>query len=356
MRTTIMEVDINKFKNNVNSVQKYIGNKKIMPIIKANAYGTYINKRLDVINEFDIVGVAIIDEAIELRKLGYKKEIFILNQPCIDDIEDIFKYNITIGLSSLEFLNELLKINKKIKVHLEIETGMNRTGIKLKDLDDFINKINENILVEGIYTHLSSADYDIEYTNKQLELFEEAVNKVKNKFNGIKYIHSLASNGLLNYNDNISNLVRAGIVLYGYDSFEGIKNIINVEPICKLKTKINFIKEINKGESISYSRKFIANKNMKVATIPIGYADGLRRELFNKGKVIINGKIANIIGSICMDSCMIDITNIDDVKVGDNVYIWDNKNILLEDIANNCNTINYEILSTISYRVPRIYK
>lgn len=356
MRTTIMEVDINKFKNNVNSVQKYIGNKKIMPIIKANAYGTYINKRLDVINEFDIVGVAIIDEAIELREIGYEKEIFILNQPCIEDIENIFKYNITIGLSSYEFLNELLKYNKEVKVHLEIETGMNRTGIKLNDLDDFINKINKNILVEGIYTHLSSADYDIEYTNKQLELFEETVTKVKNKFNGIKYIHSLASNGLLNYNDNISNLVRAGIVLYGYDSFEGMKNIIDVDPICKLKTKINFIKEINKGESISYSRKFIADKNMKIATIPIGYADGLRRELFNKGKVIINGKIANIIGSICMDSCMIDITDIDDVNVGDNVYIWDNKNILLEDIANNCNTINYEILSTISYRVPRIYK
>lgn len=356
MRTTIMEVDINKFKNNVNSVQKYIGNKKIMPIIKANAYGTYINKRLDIINEFDIVGVAIIDEAIELRKLGYKKEIFILNQPCIDDIEDIFKYNITIGLSSYEFLNELLMINNKIKVHLEIETGMNRTGIKLKDLDDFINKINENILVEGVYTHLSSADYDTDYTNKQLKLFYEAVEKVKNKFNDIKYIHSLASNGLLNYNDNISNLVRAGIVLYGYNSFEGMKNIINVEPICKLKTKINFIKEINKGESISYSRNFIADKKMKVATIPIGYTDGLRRELFNKGKVIINGNLVNIVGSICMDSCMIDITNIDDVKVGDSVYIWDNELILLEDMAKECNTINYEILSTISYRVPRIYK
>ena len=356
MRTTIMEVDINKFKKNVNSVQKYIGNKKIMPIIKANAYGTYINKRLDVINEFDIVGVAIIDEAIELRELGYEKEIFILNQPGIDDIENILKYNITIGLSSYEFLNELLKINKEIKVHLEIETGMNRTGIKLTELEEFVSKINSNILVEGIYTHLSSADYDVEYTNKQLKLFEEAVTKVKSKFKNIKYIHSLASNGLLNYNDNISNLVRAGIVLYGYDSFEGMKNIIDVEPICKLKTKINFIKEINKGESVSYSRKFIADKNMTLATIPIGYADGLRRDLFNKGKVTINGKLANIIGSICMDSCMVDITDIEDAKVGDTVYIWDNKLISLENIANDCDTINYEILSIISYRVPRIYK
>lgn len=356
MRTTIMEVDLNKFRRNVNIVQKYIGKKRIMPIIKANAYGTYINKKLDIINEFDIVGVAIIDEAIELRKLGYEKEIFILNQPCIDDIEDILRYDVTIGLSSYEFLNELLNINGKVKVHLEIETGMNRTGIKISNLNEFISKINDNILVEGVYTHLSIADCDKDYTLKQLKLFEEAVSVVKKNFKNIKYIHSSASNGLLNYCDNNSNLVRAGIILYGFNSFEKMSNLIDVEPICSLKTKINFIKEVEKGESIGYSRNFIANKTMKIATIPIGYADGLRRELFNKGKVIINGKLASIVGSICMDSCMVDVTNIDNVKVGDVVYIWDNEKILLDEIAKECNTINYEILSTISYRVPRVYK
>ena len=151
-------------------------------------------------------------------------------------------------------------------------------------------------------------------------------------------------------------MVRPGINMYGYPSFDGVEKLIDIKPVCKLKTKVTFIKEVSKGESISYSRTFIAPKNMKVATIPIGYADGLRRELSNKGYVVIHGKKARIIGSICMDSTMIDITNIDNVKLEDEVYIWDNENIKLEDISNICNTINYEILCGISTRVKRIFK
>ena len=235
---------------------------------------------------------------------------------------------------------------------------MNRTGIKLDNLSSFIAKIkkNPNIIVEGVYTHLSSADYDESYTNKQLEIFKEGVQVIKSNFDTIKYIHSSASNGLMNYNDNVSNMVRPGIIMYGYESFDGALTKINVEPICKLKTKITFIKEVSENESISYSRKYITNKKMIVATIPIGYADGLRRELSNKGAVIVNGKKAPILGSICMDSCMIDVTDIEDVNVGCDVYVWDNNIQTVEDIADECNTINYEILSTISSRVPRVFK
>jgi len=357
MRTTIMEIDVKKFRKNINSIQKYVGNKKLMPVIKANAYGTYINKNLELLNEFDIVAVAIVDEAIELRNLGYQKEIFVLNQPSIIDIENIINYNITIGLSEINFLKKILKKENTIKVHLEIETGMNRTGIKKEDILEFINQIkgNKNIVVEGIYTHLSSADYDEYYTLNQLQIFEHSVNIIKENFNTIKYIHSSASNGLINYKDNISNLVRPGIIMYGYESFDNIKEKIDIEPICKLKTKITFIKEVEENTSISYSRKFISNKPMKVATVTIGYADGLRRDLSNKGVVIINNQKARIIGNICMDSCMIDVTNIDNVDINTDVYIWDNNIQTLEDIAAKCNTINYEMLSTISYRVPRIY-
>ena len=352
MRKTILEVNIKNFNKNIEKIKKYVGNKKIMPVIKANAYGTYINKRLDVINKFDIVAVATVDEAIEIRKIKYNKEIFVLNPPSISDIENIIKYNIIIGLSDKVFLEALKNINKKIKVHLEIETGMNRTGIKLNDLDDFINLIkeNKNIVVEGIYTHLSSADYDKEYTIMQLEKFHSAVEIIKRNFNTIKYIHSSASNGLLYYDDS-SNLVRPGIIMYGYESCDNKK--IKLYPTCKLKTQVIFIKDVDKLESIGYSRKYITKKCMKVATIPIGYADGLRRELSNKGKVIVNGKITHIIGNVCMDSCMIDITDINDVTIGTDVYIWDNELITLQDVANECKTINYEILSTISYRVFR---
>ena len=350
MKNTILEVNTKKFINNINKIQEYVGNKTIMPVIKANGYGTYINKKLDIINHFNIVAVAEVQEAIELRKLGYLKEIFVLNQPSIEEIEDIYKYHITIGLSEIEFLKQ---INLPIKVHLEIETGMNRTGIKLNNLDDFIDEIkkNHNIEVEGIYTHFSSADIDEDYTNKQISLFKQAVNQVKDIFH-LKYIHCSASNGLINYKENISNTVRPGIIMYGYESFKGANQIIDIEPIAKLKTKITYIKKVEENESISYNRKFISQHPMTVATIPIGYADGLRRELSNKGEVVVNGEKRKILGSVCMDSCMIDVTGLN-VKVGDTVYIWDNENITLEDIADKCNTINYEIISTISDRVER---
>ena len=142
--------------------------------------------------------------------------------------------------------------------------------------------------------------------------------------------------------------------MYGYESYEGVKNQIDIEPIAKLKTHIVYLKEVEKGQAISYSQKFVSDKKMKVATIPIGYADGYRRELTNVGEVVVKGHKCRVLGSVCMDSCMIDVTDLD-VQVGDEVYVFDNDLVTLEDIAEKCNTINYEILSTISYRVPRIF-
>ena len=231
---------------------------------------------------------------------------------------------------------------------------MGRTGVELNDLDNFIKKIkeNSNIKVEGVYTHLSSADEDFEYTKEQLEKFDKAVEKVKKEFN-IKYIHCLASNGIINFSKSQYNLVRPGIIMYGYESGKGIKEKIDLKPTCKLKSKISYIKEVETGESISYGRRFITKRKSKIATVPIGYADGLRRVLSNVGKVVINGQKMPIVGSICMDSFMVDVTDLENVKIGDEVYIWDNENITLEEVANRCDTINYEILSTILPRVPR---
>ncbi len=355
MRPTIMEVDTGAFNSNIREIQKYVGNKKLMPVIKANGYGTYINKNLDVINQFDIVAVAIVDEAVELRQLGYSKDIFILNQPYFEDIEVLSENDIIIGLSDKSFLDKLIEKGCRLRVHLEIETGMNRTGIKLDELTSFIERVKKapNIVVEGVYTHLSSADFDDDYTNMQLDIFKKAVNIIQDNFDTIKYVHSSASNGLLRFDDGVSNLVRPGIIMYGYESYNGVKDLINIKPICKLKTKVTFIKTVDKGSAISYSQKYRAGSEIKVATIPIGYADGIRRALTNNGFVVINGKKAPIIGTVCMDSFMVDITGIEDVKVGSDVFIWDNELITVEQIADECGTINYEILSGISNRVIR---
>ena len=354
-RPTVLEVNLDNFKYNIEQIKKFLKPETVlMPVIKAEGYGTYINKRLDIINDFDIVAVAIVDEGVELRKIGYKKDIFILNQPCITEIDKIIENDLSVGLCSNEFLEEAKKKNSKLRVHIEIETGMGRTGVDLENLDSFIEKIkeNSNIKVEGVYTHLSSADEDFEYTRIQLEKFEKGVEKVKENFD-IKYVHSLASNGIINFKEYQHNLVRPGIIMYGYESGNGIKEKINLKPVATLKSKITFLKEAEENTSISYGRRFITKRKSKIATVPIGYADGLRRVLSNVGEVIINNKKVPIVGSICMDSFMIDVTDLENVNIGDDVYIWDNKNITLEDIAKKCDTINYEILSTIGKRVPR---
>lgn len=356
-RPTVLEVNLENFKYNINQIQEFVGKDiKLMPVIKANGYGTYINKNKEILEMFDIVAVAITDEGVELREKGYQGEIFILNQPSIFEIDKIINNNLSIGVSNLEFIKALGNKKKNVKVHLEIETGMGRTGISLSKLNMFLEEIKKysQIEVEGVYSHLSSADFDEDYTKKQFDVFEEAIKIISKKIKSIKYKHISASNGLLNC-DNIYNLVRPGLIMYGYESFEGVKNKINLKPTCKLKSKITFLKEVEPDTSISYSRKFITNRKTKVATIPIGYADGLRRALTNNGYVVINGKKAPIIGTVCMDSFMADVTEIPDVNLGDDVYIWDNEIITLEEVATRCDTINYEILCTISSRVPRIF-
>ena len=356
-RPSVLEVNLDNFKYNIKQIKKFLKPEtKIMPVIKAEGYGTYINTRLNIIDEFETVAIATVNEGENLRNLGFKKGIFVLNQPCTTEIDKIVENNLTIGVCSKGFLEEVKNKDSKIKVHIEIETGMGRTGVSLEKLDDFINfiKENKNIEAEGVYTHLSSADEDFKYTQEQLEQFKKAVEKVKANFD-IKYIHCLASNGIVNFSKYQYNLVRPGIIMYGYESGNGIKEKIDLKPVATLKSKITFLKEVEKGTSISYGRRFITKRNSKIATVPLGYADGLKRILSNVGEVVINNKKVPIIGSICMDSFMIDVTDIKDVKYGDDVYIWDNNLITLNDIAKKCDTINYEILSTIGKRVPRVF-
>jgi alanine racemase len=355
MRRTCLEVSRDAFRKNVLEIKKLVNNTEIMPVVKANAYGTYLNKDISLMNEFGMVAVAIVDEAIQLRKLGYEKDIFVLNQPYVEEIEEILNNNIIVGVSSTSFLEKTKDYDKKIRVHVELETGMGRTGVLDSCLDDFISVLkNSNVLVEGVYTHLSSADIDYDFTNKQINIFNKNVSLLKKEFSSIKYVHCAASNGILNFDLGICNLVRPGLILYGYPSCMSAVEKIKLEPVLKFKSSISFIKEINVGDAVSYGRSFVADRKMLVATVGCGYADGVMRKLSNKGCVSVNGKRCKILGNVCMDSFMIDVTDVD-CKVGDFVYLFDNEIVTLNEISNICETINYEVISTISDRVPRIF-
>lgn len=354
MRKTFLEVDKNAFLSNINIIKEHCGNKEIMPVVKANAYGTYLNKEMDLMNKFNMVAVAIVDEAIQLRKNGYKNDIFVLNQPYEEEIEDIIKYNIIVGVSSFSFLDKINEFNDNVRVHVEIETGMGRTGVLGSLLDEFILKLKgSNVVVEGVYTHLSSADIDYEFTNKQINLFENAVSKLKMYFDSIKYVHCEASNGIVNFDVDCCNLVRPGLIMYGYPSSKSMIGKLDLKPVLKFRSSISFIKDIDVGDSVSYGRSFVASKKMKVATIGCGYADGVFRKLSNKGFVSVKGKRCKILGNVCMDSFMIDVSGLD-VSVGDAVYLFDNEIVSVEEIADICETINYEIIASISERVPRV--
>lgn len=365
MRDTCLEIDLNQVSENIKKIKEYVTEKiEIAPVIKANGYGEgAINlKKVLEENEIKIVAVALTDEAIELRSAGFNQKILILNELQESDLEDIIKYNLTPKISVYQIaekMNNLAsKENKTINIHIEIDTGMGRGGIKPIEAEKYVRKIQElkNLKIEGIFTHFASADTNPEYTDMQIKIFNDTIERLQKQGIEFKYIHSSASSGIINCLEKTKgNLVRPGIIIYGYLPSEDTENKIGVKPTATLKSKVAFVKTVEKGTSISYGNRYITQRESKIATIPIGYADGIRRCLSNKGRVYINGQYAPIIGSVCMDNFMVDVTHIEDIKIGDEVIIWDNKNITLEEIANKCDTVNYEILCTIGKRVIRKY-
>lgn len=361
-RQTELLIDLDAIEYNYRQIQSKIPDKKILPVLKASGYGIgakTVKQFIDKMN-LDIIATALVDEGVVLRAgLNYNGDIVVLNQPSQEDITNIVKYDITTGVCYEEFIEKLNKEaedkNKKAKIHIELETGMGRTGVQLSNLNEFMEKAItlKNIEIEGVYSHFATSDTDVEYAKEQIKIFNKGLDIIRKYVSNIKYIHIGNSAGILQFSDLPGNMVRPGIMLYGYLPDDSLKGKIDLKPCTVLKSKISFMKKLEKGKSISYGRKYITNKESIIANVPIGYADGIRRCLSNNGYVVVNGEKAPIVGTICMDSFMIDVTSIENVKIGDTVYIWDNKTITLEDVARRCNTINYEILCTVSNRVKR---
>lgn len=357
MRCTQLIIDLNNIQHNIDSIKKYLGNNvEIMPVVKANGYGTYLNYCSNILNQFKYVAVALLDEAIMLRNNGYVNNIFILYPLSKEELKIAGKEDFIINGSNIF---QIIDSNiSRIRIHIEIETGMGRTGLQEHDVMKYINKLkhSSNIIVDGIFTHLSSSGSDISFSLNQISKFEKIVEKFARNDIHPKYKHFCCSGGLKNYRDYTYNMVRIGLLIYGYYPNDTLKNELSLKPSMVLKTNISFLKNINAGETVGYNKNFIAKEETKVATIPFGFADGLIGLETGIPYVIIKNKFAKIIG-ICMDNMMIDVTNIEDVKIGDVVYIWDNDKLTIEEVADWCNGIcNYEVMSSISERVPRVFK
>lgn len=376
---TWLEIDLNKLKKNTKIIADLIGETKIMAVVKANAYGhgdIQIAKVLQDEMNIDFFCVSSIDEALVLRENGIHESILILGYTPPMHFHYLHEQDIIQCLLSKEYAEKLDAYAKSagvhIKGHVKIDTGMSRIGIPC--LDDYYNIEDvisiyqlENIEVEGIFSHFSVSDSldkedDVAYTSHQIELYERVLADLKKANINYGLTHIQNSYGCLNYFDLKYDYARPGIILLGSTSDDSyrLRKPIEIEPILEWKANVSLVKKVKKGTCVSYGRNFIANKDMKVATLSVGYADGLNRNASNKGAcVLIHGVRCQIIGNICMDQCIVDVSEVEDVSEGDiAILVGRSKEevITIDELSRKANTINNESFTLLSKRVPRLYK
>ena len=357
------EVKINttNLLHNLNYVKRIVGKASIMPVVKANAYGHGLVTVCKFLSKYEIEGfcVALLSEAEILIKNNINLKI--LHLGCFDySLEPIlFNNNLRLTINSKEDIFFLEKCGKKnnhnFNVHLKIETGMLRLGIESQDIKEIVNILLEckNITVEGVYSHLSSAnETDQDYTNRQRDKFISLSKFIMKNFKTIKYQHLANSSALLKDKKNHFNLVRPGLTIYGIDPTEDGHNL---KPALLLEAQVCLIKNVSKGDYIGYNRTYLSKNNFKVAIIQIGYADGIPISLSNNYSVDYNGEKLSIIGKISMDLICIDIAK-SKIKKGCKVIIFGSKNTRIDKLPKNIMESPYTILTSISQRVKRIYK
>ncbi len=368
LRRTWAEIDLNALKNNFDIIRKKAGNTKIAAVVKADAYGhgaKIITPVLETLGA-DAFAVSNIEEAVELRSCKITKPILILGYTPTDHCDALIENDISQCVYSLDYAKELSKaacgLGKTLKIHLKLDSGMGRIGFdcrneSLSGLDDaYAAATLPCFNCEGIFTHFAVSDRtpDSEdgFTNEQYVRFIKAVGILKSKGLNPKVVHCSNSAAICRDFDKKLDMVRPGIILYGLSPEPKLKNIGDFIPVMTLKSTVSMVKEISKGETVSYGRTFTADRKMRLATVAIGYADGYPRQLSNKGSVLINGKRAKITGRICMDQMLVDVSDIEDVHIGTEVTLF-GKELSVNELAELVGTINYEILCGISKRVIR---
>jgi alanine racemase len=360
-RPTVAEIDLGSLEYNYRQLRKRIPRGvKLLAVVKADAISLKLEK-LGV----EYLGVAISDEGVELRKGGVKAPILVLGGIYTGDVDQIFRFNLTpvaFRRDSLQLLSkEAERERKKVRVHIKVDTGMGRLGVPLHLWSAFLKEVKRfpNIQIEGILSHFSMMEEEEVFTAHQWSEFQRAVAMAKEMGISCKYLHIASSATLTSYPSYSGNLVRPGIMLYGSYPSPTFQDLIRLKPVMTLKTHIHFLKSVPPGTRISYGGTFMTKRESLIATLPIGYADGYNRHLSNRGEVLIRGKRAPVVGRVCMDFIMVDVTDIPNVSIGDEVILMGRQGkeqITAEEIAEKIKSISYEVLCLIGKRVPRIYR
>lgn len=369
LHRTWAEIDTSALIHNFDIIKEEAGGAYIMAVVKADCYGHSAKLVAPLLDKAgaDAFAVSNIDEAVSLRKYGIKKPVLILGYTPANAAKILYENDIMQCVFSSEYAKALSEsaVNGgfTLKIHIKIDSGMGRIGFDCRDgelsgIEDAIAAARlPGFILDGMFTHFCVSDRTPKeedgYTKEQFSRFSAAVSRFKNAGLTPKVCHCCNSAAFCLDKEKHLDMCRPGIILYGLTPAYGLELKEDFIPVMTVKSVVSMVKQIKKGTSVSYSRTFTAQRDMKIATVTAGYADGYPRALSNKGRVIIHGKSANIIGRICMDQLSVDVSDIDEVKQGDEVILF-GKELPVEEIAEKCGTINYEITCGISQRVPRI--
>ena len=362
------EIDLGAICYNFNQIKRRVGKRvKILAAVKANAYGhgmVEVSRALERCR-VDYLGVAFPSEGVILRKARLKTPILIFSHSLPSQARDIVKYNLTASVSTLALARaiskEAARSRKTAKVHIKVDTGMGRLGIREENLMPLAKALFRlpDIKVEGIFTHFPSADEKGKsFTKSQIANFKRIIAHLKKCGYNMSLHHTAGSAAIIKYPESFLNMVRPGLMLYGLYYSNSMKKLIKLKPAFSLKTRIVLLKDVPRNTPISYGRTYITKSRTRIGILPIGYADGYSRHLSNIGEVLIKGKRFKVIGRICMDHTIVDLKDAK-VKTGDEVTLIGRsgkEKIVVEDIAKKAGTIPHEIVSRIGPRIPRSFK
>lgn len=367
-RPTVAEVDLGALAFNYRQIKKRIPRgTNILAVVKADAYGhgaLPVSLKLERLG-VSYLGVAITEEGISLRKDGVKIPILILGGIFQGEEEEIIRQHLTpviFDMDSLVRLSEMaVKKRKKVNIHLKVDTGLGRLGIPFEQFPAFITKMKglPNIEVEGLLSHFSMTDREEDYSLAQWMRFQQALDWMRKEGFRVRYVHMANSAHLTLFPQYSGNMVRPGIMLYGAYPSPKMAKFISLRPVLTLKTRIHFIKAVPEGSRISYGGTFVAPRKSLIATLPVGYADGFHTRLSNQGEVLIRGRRVPVVGKVCMDLTMVDVTDVPGVSKGDEVVLigqQGKEKITADELANKIGSISYEVLCQIGKRVPRVYR
>jgi len=368
-RPTWLEIDLDAVATNTGLLKSLVGDKtQIMAVVKANAYGhgAVEVSRVVLKNGATRLAVATLEEGAELREAKINAPILVLGVSTQDDLEALICYNLIAGIGELEVAKRLSEIAKKYKksakIHINIDTGMARLGVRAQEALKVIREIKKlpQITVEGIFTHFaSSGEEDKTSTYQQFEQYRQVIDGLKKEGIHVPLRHVADSATLLDLPSLHLDMVRPGIAIYGAYPSNSVKNRVGLQPVSSFKTKIISLRNLPPGAKVSYGGTYVTTKLTRVATLPVGYADGYSRVMSNQGQVLIRGRRAPIIGRVCMDHCMVDVTHLPEVEVGDEVILWGKQGkeyISLEEIARKMGTIVYEVVPLVDRRrIPHFF-